>query len=103
MLSASQETETHMPAQASNLRSSSSLSSAAERHSERPGAAPTLPAAGFIRIGTVLSFIPLSRSVWWAGIRDGRYPAPVKLGPRAVGWRVEDIRGLIDKLGKEAD
>ncbi|MBM6580990.1 AlpA family phage regulatory protein [Microvirga sp. BT689] len=37
----------------------------------------------------------MSRSTWWAGIKDGRYPKPVKLGPRITAWRVEDIRALI--------
>jgi predicted DNA-binding transcriptional regulator AlpA len=39
--------------------------------------------------------IPVSRSTWWAGVKSGRYPRPVKLGPRITAWRVEDIRRLI--------
>ena len=30
------------------------------------------------------------------GVKSGRYPLPVKLGPRITAWRVEDIRALID-------
>ena len=33
----------------------------------------------------------------WAGVKAGRYPKPVKLGPRITAWRVEDIRTLIEK------
>ncbi|HXD35423.1 MAG TPA: AlpA family phage regulatory protein, partial [Rhodanobacter sp.] len=33
---------------------------------------------------------------WWNGVRSGRFPKPVKLGPRTTAWRVEDIRALID-------
>lgn len=40
--------------------------------------------------------IPVSRSTWWAGVRSGRYPAPVKLGPRITAWREADIQRLID-------
>lgn len=29
------------------------------------------------------------------GAKDGKYPQPVKLGPRTTVWRVEEIRGLI--------
>lgn len=60
----------------------------------------SLPATGFVRIGSVLAPrgpIPVSKSTWWAGVRAGRYPKPVKLGPRITAWRVEDIRALIEK------
>ena len=58
-----------------------------------------LPETGFVRLPTVLTLIPVSRSTWWAGIKDGRYPVPCKLGPGVTAWRVEDIRALIEKLG----
>jgi prophage regulatory protein len=57
-----------------------------------------LPPTGFVRLPGILAPngpIPVSRSTWWAGIKDGRYPKPVKLGPRITAWRVEDIRVLI--------
>lgn len=56
---------------------------------------PTLPETGFVRLPTILRLIPVSRSAWWQGIKDGRYPAPVKLSPRVTAWRVEEIRALI--------
>jgi predicted DNA-binding transcriptional regulator AlpA len=40
--------------------------------------------------------IPVSKSTWWAGVKDGRFPKPVKLGTRISAWRVEDIRRLIE-------
>jgi prophage regulatory protein len=58
-----------------------------------------LPATGFVRLPHILAPlgpIPVSKSTWWAGIKDGRYPKPVKLGPRITAWRVEDIRALIE-------
>jgi prophage regulatory protein len=39
--------------------------------------------------------IPVSKSCWWSGIKSGRFPAPVKLGPRITAWRDEDIRRLV--------
>jgi prophage regulatory protein len=63
-----------------------------------PLASPYLPSSGFIRLPGILAPngpIPVSKSTWWAGIKDGRYPKPVKLGPRITAWRVEDIRALI--------
>lgn len=64
--------------------------------------APTLPETGFLRLPQVLSLFPVCRSTWWAGVRTGRYPKPVKLGERCTAWRVEDVRALIEQLAKAA-
>ena len=55
-----------------------------------------LPETGFLRLPAVLKVFPVSKSTWWQGIKDGRFPQPVKLGPKISAWRAEDIRGLID-------
>ena len=57
-----------------------------------------LPQTGFIRLPQVLAFIPVSKSTWWDGIKTGRFPKPIKLGPRTTAWRVEDIQDLINSL-----
>ncbi len=60
---------------------------------------PALPETGFVRITNILAPkgpIPVSKSTWWAGVKTGRFPKPVKLGPRITAWRVEDIRALIE-------
>lgn len=64
-----------------------------------------LPETGFVRLPSIIGdakanppippLYPVSRSTWWEGVRSGRYPQPVKLGPRITAWRVEDIRSLI--------
>ena len=51
-----------------------------------------------LRLPAVLSTFPVSRSAWFAGVKDGRYPKPVRLGARAVAWRASDIRTLVDSL-----
>jgi prophage regulatory protein len=56
---------------------------------------------GFVRLSEILAPkgpIPVSRSTWWAGVKTGRFPAPVKLGPRTTAWRAEDIRRLIEEV-----
>ena len=40
--------------------------------------------------------IPVSKSTWWQGVKDGRFPKPIKLGPRVTVWRAEDIAALIE-------
>jgi prophage regulatory protein len=57
-------------------------------------------ATGFLRLASILAPrgpIPVSKSTWWAGVKSGRFPRPVKLGPRITAWRVEEIRALIDQ------
>lgn len=44
--------------------------------------------------------IPISRAAWWAGIKAGRYPQGVKLGPKTTVWRAADIETLIAELGR---
>ncbi len=62
----------------------------------------SLPTEGFVRLPQVLAVIPVSKTQFWQGIKDGRFPAPVKLGVRTSAWRVEDIRELISTLGSNA-
>lgn len=50
-----------------------------------------------------MELFPISKSAWWQGCRTGRYPKPVKLGPRTTVWRAEDIKALIESVGKEQD
>ncbi len=59
-----------------------------------------LPETGFLRLPQIIKphgVYPVGRSTWWAGIAAGRFPKPVKLGPRITVWRVEDIRALIER------
>ncbi len=58
------------------------------------------PASGFVRLASILAPkgpIPVSKSTWWEGVKSGRFPKPLKLGPRITVWRAEDIHELIAK------
>ena len=62
-----------------------------------------LPETGFVRLPAIIGPkgpIPVGRSTWWEGVKSGRFPQPVKLGPRITAWRVEDIRALIESVGQ---
>ena len=68
----------------------------------------TLPDTGYLRLSQILGnqkanpplppLIPVCSSTWWAGVKSGRFPAPVKLSARTTGWRVEDIRRLMHQI-----
>lgn len=60
---------------------------------------PNFPQAGFVRLSQILAPrgpIPVSKSTWWQGVKEGRFPQPQKLGPRTTVWKVEDIRALYE-------
>ena len=56
---------------------------------------------GFLRLPQVLKLIPVCRATWWNGCKSGRFPKPVKLGPRTTAWKAEDIAALVEKLGSQ--
>ncbi len=67
----------------------------------------SLPETGFLRLSQIIgdttveppipAIVPVGKSTWWAGVKSGRFPAPVKLG-RCTMWRVRDIRALIESV-----
>ena len=71
----------------------------------------SLPETGYLRLSQILgnkrsrppvpALIPVGKSTWWNGVRSGRFPRPIKLGPRMTAWRVEDIRALIERMASE--
>ena len=38
-----------------------------------------------------------------AGVKTGRYPRPVKLGPRTTCWRLSDLQRLIEETAEISD
>lgn len=84
---------------------------------------PALPETGYLRLPQIVNMpavkasqgkrrkrardatagiFPISASAWWLGVKAGRYPKPVKLGPNTTAWRVEDIRALIESTGAQS-
>ena len=63
---------------------------------------PTIPTWGLMRLSQVLKLIPVSKSHWHASVASGRFPKPIKLGPRMAAYRVEDIKALIDRLSADS-
>ena len=58
---------------------------------------------GFLREKQVLNLLPIGRSTLWAGVKSGRFPRPVKLGPRTTAWRASDIATLLAKLSSREE
>jgi len=68
-----------------------------------------LPETGYLRLHQIIgnpkaappipAIIPVSKSTWWQGCKEGRFPQPIKLGPRTTVWRIDEIRQFIESVG----
>ncbi len=59
------------------------------------------PVKRSLRIKEVLARLSISRSSFLDGCRTGRFPQPVKIGPRTTVWKSEEIDAFIENLGKQ--
>jgi hypothetical protein len=76
-----------------------------------PDAVGELPKAGLARLEQIIGdpkadppirpVIPVSKSTWWAGVRSGLFPPPVRVNKGISAWRWEDIRRLLESLRPE--
>jgi prophage regulatory protein len=64
---------------------------------ERPAILPAEDRA-FVRLETILKLFPIGETTWWMGVAEGRYPKPIKLAKRVNGWRVGEIRALLESV-----
>ena len=55
-------------------------------------------ATAILRLPEVIRQTGQSRSTIYRGVANGTFPAPVALGPRAVGWRESDVLAWLDAL-----
>ncbi|MDE0658605.1 MAG: AlpA family phage regulatory protein [Gammaproteobacteria bacterium] len=51
-----------------------------------------------LRIGEVARRTGLSEATLYRMAHTGRFPTPVRLGKRAIGWRREDVDEWVDDL-----
>ena len=70
----------------------------------------TLPQTGFVRQSTLVGdrrtgtpgILPFSASTLWRRVRNGTFPAPLRLSERVTAWRAEDVRAWIESAGEAA-
>lgn len=54
--------------------------------------------AALLNVKTVMATTGFSRSTLHSKVKDGTFPAPIKLSARCVRWHSEAIRQWIDAL-----
>ena len=57
----------------------------------------TQPETGqLLRLEAIISLIGMKRSWILQKVKDGKFPKPLRLGPRAVAWRHSEVMEWID-------
>ena len=56
---------------------------------------PYMPDDAHVRQPVVEALWPQSTPKLWADIKEGKFPAPVKISKRSVAWRVGDLREFL--------
>ncbi len=55
-----------------------------------------VPDDALLRFSEFEKMIPLRKSAWWRGVKEGKFPQPVKLG-KTTAWRAKDIKKLLEQ------
>jgi prophage regulatory protein len=72
------------------------------RNKSRPRSKPKYPPfpkddEALVRLPQVLSVLPVGRTFFQNGVKEGRFPKPIKLGRNSL-WRAGDIRALLGQI-----
>ena len=51
-----------------------------------------LPSEGFIRMPQVMHMFGCGKSKIWALVKQGKFPAPKKLGGKLAVWDIQELR-----------
>lgn len=70
---------------------------------ENSAAAMARPRAKYLREPDVLARFPFSKPTLHRQVKAKLFPQPVKIGPRAVAWLVDEIEAWEEKIRAERD
>jgi prophage regulatory protein len=54
------------------------------------------PSNGYLRIAQIIELIPISKPTVWRWVRDGKFPAPIKLSHGVTVWKNQDVQAWLD-------
>lgn len=54
------------------------------------------------RMPDVLRMTGLGKTKIYEMMQAGQFPRPLKLGPRAIGWRPQDLKDWVNSLEQQA-
>jgi prophage regulatory protein len=53
-----------------------------------------------LKIDQCLEIIPIAKSTWWQGVKEGKLPQPVKIGASTF-WKYSDLMAFIANMPVE--
>ena len=59
-------------------------------------------AVKLLRLPAVEAMAAMKKSKLYDLVKQGQFPAPVRLGPRSVRWKSTDVQAWIDNLETDA-
>lgn len=72
-------------------------------HDRQPhGTDPPSPGDRFLRLPAVLERTGMSRSWIFQAVKDERFPAPMRIGGRAIAWREQEVTCWLDARPRAA-
>jgi predicted DNA-binding transcriptional regulator AlpA len=68
-----------------------------------------IPQPAYLRVSDIArnrrtggaGLLPVTASTWWAWVKAGKAPAPIKLSPGCTVWRRADVLAFAESLAKE--
>jgi prophage regulatory protein len=58
----------------------------------------TLPNTGYSRLSQILPYLPIAKTTVEKWVKQGKFPAPVKLSATVTAWRNADIHAWLNSL-----
>jgi prophage regulatory protein len=68
----------------------------------QPIAADQTTPTKLLRKPAVLERVPMSDTTLWRRVKDGGFPAPVKISTNAIAWRESDVDHWIESRKERA-
>jgi len=56
--------------------------------------------ARLLRQPEVLNRVPIAASTLWLWVKQGKFPRPLRFGPRCTAWREQDVERFIEAAGQ---
>jgi prophage regulatory protein len=83
----------------SQRKSNTSVAPIAEPARPAREIAPLVDCQMLMGLKDVLKLVGISRATLYRYTNEGRFPAPVKIGPRRIVWRASDLNSWFAQLG----
>jgi len=53
----------------------------------------------YLRLPQVLEIVPVCPATIWNWAKAGKFPQPIKLGPRTTAWKESEVLAHVEQLG----